>query len=261
MIELSVQSAPPALPEYDQPPIPEEGYIWTPGYWHWDANAGYYWVPGTWVLPPAAGLLWTPPYWGYSGGAYLFHSGYWGPRVGFYGGVNYGYGYGGVGYQGGYWVGNNFSYNRRVNNIGSVRVTNVFDHNVTAGRGHQSFVGSDDGARRGTAGEKLAEHDQHQNFTPEQAGHAQAAVGNAALFAAQNHGRPPIAATPRPSQFEGPGVVAPRPPNAMRRNFQPAPQPAARASPSPVAPAPRQTPEQRPHPPEHEQENDRRPHL
>ena len=27
----------------------------------------------------------------------LWHAGYWGPHVGFYGGVNYGYGYGGVG--------------------------------------------------------------------------------------------------------------------------------------------------------------------
>ena len=26
------------------------------------------------------------------------NAGYWGPHVGFYGGINYGYGYGGVGY-------------------------------------------------------------------------------------------------------------------------------------------------------------------
>jgi hypothetical protein len=48
------------LPVYDQPPIPEPGYIWTPGYWAWDDDSGYYWVPGTWVLPPEPALLWTP---------------------------------------------------------------------------------------------------------------------------------------------------------------------------------------------------------
>ncbi len=32
-----------------------------------------------------------------------WHGGYWGTHVGFYGGVNYGYGYDGDGYEGGYW--------------------------------------------------------------------------------------------------------------------------------------------------------------
>jgi len=34
--------APPPLPDYDQPPLPGDGYIWTPGYWAW-APAGYFW--------------------------------------------------------------------------------------------------------------------------------------------------------------------------------------------------------------------------
>src|ERR1700761_3447721 len=95
---------PPPIPVYDQPPIPEPGYIWTPGYWAWDDDYGdYYWVPGTWVLPPNPGLLWTPGYWGWADGCYGFIPGYWGPEVGFYGGVNYGFGYTGNGYEGGYW--------------------------------------------------------------------------------------------------------------------------------------------------------------
>src|SRR5271156_3581473 len=65
-IGISVQLAPPALPIYAQPPLPEVGYIWTPGYWHWSQNVGYYWVPGTWVEPPTAGMLWTPPYWAWA---------------------------------------------------------------------------------------------------------------------------------------------------------------------------------------------------
>src|SRR5580704_13769957 len=101
-VGVSITVAPPVLPVYVQPPIPEAGYIWTPGYWAY-GDDGYYWVPGTWVMPPSVGLLWTPGYWGWSGGSYVFNAGYWGPTVGFYGGINYGFGYGGVGYEGGRW--------------------------------------------------------------------------------------------------------------------------------------------------------------
>jgi len=80
---------PPDLPDYDQPPCPGDGYIWTPGYWGY-AQAGYYWVPGAWVMAPYVGVLWTPGYWGFYGGRYRWYHGYWGPHVGFYGGVNYG---------------------------------------------------------------------------------------------------------------------------------------------------------------------------
>ena len=62
--------------------------------------------------PPQVGVLWTPGYWGWGGAAYVFHEGYWGPHIGFYGGVNYGFGYGGVGYEGGYWRSRRFAYNR-----------------------------------------------------------------------------------------------------------------------------------------------------
>ena len=96
-VELRANEAPPPLPEYEQPPCPEDGYLWTPGYWGY-GGGGYFWVPGTWAQPPRIGVLWTPGYWGFVGGFYAFHLGYWGPHVGFYGGVNYGYGYGGVGF-------------------------------------------------------------------------------------------------------------------------------------------------------------------
>src|ERR1700727_1525572 len=71
-----VPAPPPALPVYEQPPIPAPGYIWTPGYWG-NGSDGYYWVPGTWVEPPQPGLLWTPGYWGWFNGAYIFSRGYW----------------------------------------------------------------------------------------------------------------------------------------------------------------------------------------
>src|ERR1700760_2568155 len=63
-VSISIGVRPPPLPVYAQPPIPESGYIWTPGYWAW-SDDGYYWVPGTWVQPPQEGMLWTPGYWAY----------------------------------------------------------------------------------------------------------------------------------------------------------------------------------------------------
>src|SRR5438552_3757305 len=126
---ISITIAPPELPVYEQPPLPAPGYIWTPGYWAYGPD-GYYWVPGTWVEPPAVGLLWTPGYWGWRNGVYAWSDGYWGPRVGFYGGVNYGFGYGGVGYEGGHWDNGVLAYNRTVNNFGSVTVTNVYNKTV-----------------------------------------------------------------------------------------------------------------------------------
>ena len=47
-IRISVAFGPPAIPVYEQPICPGDGYIWTPGYWAWDPDADdYYWVPGT----------------------------------------------------------------------------------------------------------------------------------------------------------------------------------------------------------------------
>ena len=101
----AIAQAPPAIPEYDQPPAPAAGYLWTPGYWAYGPS-GYYWVPGAWVQPPYTGALWTPGYWGFGdAGYYFWNAGYWGQTVGFYGGINYGFGYFGTGFCGGYWNG------------------------------------------------------------------------------------------------------------------------------------------------------------
>src|SRR5271168_3354123 len=127
-VGISVGFGPPAIPVYEQPICPTDGYLWTPGYWAYDDADGYYWVPGTWVEPPEVGFLWTPGYWGWGDGVYVFHEGYWGPQIGFYGGVNYGFGYVGVGYEGGYWNNGAFFYNRSVNNV--TKVTNVYTKTV-----------------------------------------------------------------------------------------------------------------------------------
>jgi hypothetical protein len=212
-VGLSVRIAPPVLPIYSQPPIPAYGYIWTPGFWAWSPAVGYYWVPGTWVRPPAVGVLWTPPYWGWVNGVYLFHEGYWGPHVGFYGGVNYGFGYGGRGFEGGRWENGGFAYNQAVTNFGSVHVTNIYRQNVTTENNTRvSFAGGAGGIQaEPTAQDQLAEHDHHVAMTTEQTRHFTAAAANPALAARTNHGRPAIAATARPGQFSGAGVVHSRP--------------------------------------------------
>ena len=204
-------SPPPELPVYDEPPIPGEGYIWTPGYWS-GGPLGYFWVPGTWVEPPAAGLLWTPGYWGFRDGIYVWNAGYWGPHVGFYGGVNYGFGYGGVGYLGGRWVNGVFAYNQTVNNFGGVRITNVYEETVTINNGPRvSFNGGSGGTRvRPTPEEEAAAREQHVAANPLQIQHERTAGANKDLLASENHGRPAIAATAKPGEFSGKGVVAAR---------------------------------------------------
>jgi hypothetical protein len=207
---VSVSIAPPALPVYVQPTIPGPGYIWTPGYWAY-GPAGYYWVPGTWVLPPYVGGLWTPGYWGWRNGTYLWNPGYWGPRVGFYGGVNYGFGYVGVGYFGGYWNNGAFYYNRAANNVTNVQNTynTTINRNVNISR--VSYNGGPRGVRADpTASEREAMNERHAELTETQLQHQHAAANNRALLASVNHGRPGVAATPQPGAFDHPGVVPAR---------------------------------------------------
>ena len=115
---LAGTNAPPPLPPEEQPPVPQPDELWMPGYWTWQ-NQDYVWVPGTWAIAPRVGYLWTPPWWGLVGRQYFFHAGHWGPTVGFYGGINYGYGYFGNGYSGGRWAGNHFAYNSSVTRVGA----------------------------------------------------------------------------------------------------------------------------------------------
>ena len=211
-VGVSVNIAPPALPVYVQPPCPQPGYIWTPGYWAWNDGA-YYWVPGTWVLPPEVGLLWTPGYWGWSGGIYLWHAGYWGPHVGFYGGVDYGFGYDGAGFDGGYWRGREFFYNRAVVRVGPTFVNHVYYHPVMYHTTYQhvSFNGGPGGVRaRPTRAQMLAEHEHHFAVTRLQERQQRMAFADRSLRADYNHGRPPVAATARPAEFHGGGAFAAR---------------------------------------------------
>ena len=207
----SITIAPPELVVYSQPICPQEGYLWTPGYWAY-GDEGYFWVPGTWIEPPSEGLLWTPGYWGWNDGAYAWNGGYWGNEVGFYGGVNYGYGYGGYGYQGGYWRNNRFSYNQSVNNFGGRHFSNTYNKRVTVSvSNHVSYNGGRGGiSARPTRAQETFDHARHTPATEAQSGHQRAAAGNHEMLASVNHGRPAVAATAKPGEFSGNGAVAAR---------------------------------------------------
>jgi hypothetical protein len=211
-VELTVMVAPPPLPVYEQPPIPGPEYLWVPGYWSYGPY-GYFWVPGTWMQPPSVGLLWTPGYWGWSAGFYVWSPGFWAPQIGFYGGVNYGFGYPGHGYYGGEWRDNRFWYNREANNVTNVNITNVYSrtvvNNVTVNR--VSYAGGPGGlTAQPSAEEQRVAHEHRIAATAVQVQHREAAATRPELVASVNHGKPQIAATSRPGAFDSHVVGATR---------------------------------------------------
>ena len=204
---ISVGIAPPVLPVYEQPPCPEPGWMWTPGYWAY-GDDGYYWVPGAWVPAPYTGALWTPPYWGWSSGIYVFHPGYWGPHVGFYGGVNYGFGYMGVGFVGGLWRGHDFVYNTAVVHVNNVYVHNTYidrtvvERNTIVNERRVSYSGGEGGIRHDPRPEeRMAMNEHHMAMTPVQQQHIEAARSDRSFYAKNNGGRPQTAAAERPMGF------------------------------------------------------------
>lgn len=208
-VGISVTIGPPALPVYAQPVCPGPGFIWTPGYWAWDPDFGYYWIPGVWVPAPFVGALWTPGYWAWSNGVYIWNEGYWGPEVGFYGGINYGFGYTGSGYYGGYWRGGRYYYNRTINNISVTNITTVYSKRVRNVRpAGASFHGGRGGTiARPTSEQLAAARQQRASLTGEQRHHIQIARGDTNQRATANRGRPAIAATQKPGEFKGHGVI------------------------------------------------------
>jgi hypothetical protein len=256
-VGISITIGPPALPVYEQPPCPAEGYIWTPGYWAYGED-DYYWVPGTWVLAPEVGFLWTPGYWGWGGDRFIFYEGYWGPRVGFYGGIVYGYGYFGEGYEGGRWDHDRFFYNRSVSNVNVTNIHNVYNttviNNTTVNR--VSYNGGNGGINaRPTREQESAARERHIPPVAAQTQHVQAARANPELRASANQGKPPVAATPKPGAFKDRAVV---PAKEAGAPYHP---PANRAAAQPPANTPAPRPENNvPKPPEASHAKDLQPH-
>jgi hypothetical protein len=238
-VGIAITIGPPAIPVYEQPVCPGDGYLWTPGYWAYDYDASdYYWVPGTWILAPQPGFLWTPGYWGWGGAAFVFHEGYWGPHVGFYGGINYGFGYFGVGFEGGRWENNHFFYNRAVLNVNVTNIHNVYNtrvvHETTINR--VSYNGGNGGiTARPTREEENAEHERHIEPVAVQKQHVEAARSDRQLRASVNQGKPEVAATARPGEFKGGGAVPAKEAGAPYRPGNEAPRP-ENAAPRPGVP-------------------------
>jgi hypothetical protein len=249
---------PPPLPVYQQPEVPGDNYMWTPGYWGY-APTGYYWVPGVWVIAPYVGALWTPGYWGFYNNRYGWHQGYWGPHIGFYGGVNYGFGYVGTGYVGGYWHNNAFMYNRSVTVVNTTIVRNVYVHNVTIiNNTRVSYNGGRGGlVARPLPAENVAFRERHMAALPEQVAHAREASVNRQQWVAVNHGRPAALVVARPlvTERRAPATMPPAVQNQVRQEqarlaeIQPMNRPEARPAPE-VRPTPMNRPETRPAQPE-----------
>ena len=148
---------------------------------------------------------------------------YWAPRIGFYGGIDYGFGYFGVGFVGGYWRDRDFYYNRSVTNVTNVNITNVYNSEINnrVVDSRASYNGGDGVRARPTPIELAAAREPHRGFTALQRLQAQTARTVPGLLASVNHGRPNVAATARPGMFTGRNVEPAR--NASNGRFaQPA---------------------------------------
>lgn len=191
---VSIETPPPPIPAYEQPPCPVDGYLWIPGYWAYEDD-DYYWVPGAWVRPARAGWFWTPGYWSDNDGIYVWTDGYWGPTVGYYGGVCYGYGYFGSGFSGGYWKGKHFRYNTAVWYARPNVVSYTYVDRRPASRGSMprgpSYYGPRGGTNlRPTETEQAALRQEHMRPTAEQYDHRNTAREDRKQFMSVNKGRP-----------------------------------------------------------------------
>jgi hypothetical protein len=172
------------------------------------------------------GVLWTPGYWQFVGAVYIFHPGYWGPHIGYYGGINYGFGYMGVGFAGGRWVGNSFAYNSAVNNLNVNIIRNTYSetvaNNATVNR--VSFNGGPGGTTTvPTPQERAATAEPHIPSTPLQRQRMLQAANNSALVGKASVAHPAVSLQHRPTESN-----VPRAAGAQRTGGQPAAaQPAA----------------------------------
>jgi hypothetical protein len=113
--------------------------------------------------------------------------------VGFYGGVNYGFGYAGVGFGGGIWAGSVFRYNTAVLNVNTTVVRNVYVDRTAINNAvvsHVSFNGPGGIRAQATAQEQAAAREQHFQPTANQMSHEQTAARDRSQLASLNSGHP-----------------------------------------------------------------------
>ena len=154
--------------------------------------------------------------------------------MGYYGGVNYGFGYMGIGFVGGMWAGREFRYNTAVVNVNRTVIHNTYIDNTVVRNTtvvndrHVAYSGGPGGINhRPTADEARFSREQHTAPTSLQTEHQAAARANLNNFASHNGGRPAEVATDRPMTGGAHGPAAggnfnrPANPNTGNRDGQP----------------------------------------
>jgi hypothetical protein len=165
--------------------------------------------------------------------------------VGFYGGVNYGFGYGGSGFDGGRWQGGHFAYNTAVMHVNTSVIHNTYSQRVSYGSNRTSFNGGPGGVSARPSEGEAAMARQHGQSASVPAAQQRATAGGQvpARQATENRGRPTNTAAARPAE-------------ANNRSAEPQNRMAKSAAPSSVKPeqhqavgtraAPQQTHEAKP---------------
>jgi hypothetical protein len=126
--------------------------------------------------------------------------------VGFYGGINYGYGYGGNGYSGGRWQGGHFSYNTAVNNVSPSNVHHTYADRsaVNASTGNVSYNGGNGGVQaQPTAQQRQFSSERHTQATSVQQAYVRAASQDRGQLASANGGTPATLTAARPQAYTG----------------------------------------------------------
>jgi len=130
--------------------------------------------------------------------------------VGFYGGIDYGFGYFGRGYEGGRWDNGHFFYNTAVNRVDANAIHNVYNERVNENVNRVSYNGGNGGIdAHATSEEEAAARGRHTGPVAEQTQHAYSARNNPQQRFSANHGAPPLAATPRANLASHPKELPP----------------------------------------------------
>lgn len=73
-VVIDVNVAPPPVRIETAPP-PRVGFVWAPGYWHWEGGR-HVWIAGHWIHE-RRGYHWVPETWVQVGPRWHFHRGHW----------------------------------------------------------------------------------------------------------------------------------------------------------------------------------------
>ena len=73
-VYVDIEVAPPPA-RVEVVPAPRAGYVWAPGYWHWNGHR-HAWHRGYWVRE-RRGYAWVPHRWHHEGERWRFDDGHW----------------------------------------------------------------------------------------------------------------------------------------------------------------------------------------